>query len=48
LALIKGRLGREDLSALRDTATQAALEQRKERDLQRQQQQKGVGVELAR
>jgi hypothetical protein len=39
LALVHGRLTREDFQALRQTATQAALEQRKERDLQRQQQQ---------
>ena len=42
LALVKGRLGREDLQALRETATHAALQQRKARDLARQQQQKGA------
>jgi hypothetical protein len=43
LALIQGRLGREDFSALRETATQAALEQRQERDVARQQQQQQEG-----
>ena len=42
LALVKGRLGREDLQALRQTATHAALQQRKERDLAQEQQQKGA------
>ena len=42
LALVKGRLGREDLQALRETATHAALQQRKERDLAQEQQQKGA------
>jgi hypothetical protein len=42
LALVKGRLNREDLQALRQTATHAALQQRKERDLAQEQQQKGA------
>lgn len=42
LALVKGRLGREDLQALRETATHAALQQRKARDLAQEQQQKGA------
>src|SRR5918999_5571726 len=42
LALVKGRLGREDLQVLRETATQEALQQRKARDLAQQQQQKGA------
>jgi hypothetical protein len=50
LALVKGRLSREDLQALRQTATHAALEQRRERDLARQQQQarEGGALELKR
>jgi hypothetical protein len=39
LALVQGRLGREDFAALRETATEAALAQRQERDQARQQQQ---------
>ncbi len=43
LALVKGRLGREDFSALRQTATAAALAQRQAREKQQeQQQQKGA------
>jgi hypothetical protein len=42
LALVKGRLGKEDFQALRQTATHAALQQRKERDLAQEQQQKGA------
>jgi hypothetical protein len=45
LALVKGRLNTKDFEAMRQTATQTALEQRQERDLQKeqqQQQQKGV------
>jgi hypothetical protein len=38
LACVKGRLDAQDFQALRQTATQAALEQRKERDLAREQQ----------
>jgi hypothetical protein len=47
LALVKGRLGREELQALRETATQEALGQRKERDLAQEQQQEG-GLERQR
>jgi hypothetical protein len=43
LALVKGRLTREDFQALRETATQEALTQRKERDLKREQQQQREG-----
>ena len=43
LALVQGRLGREDFASLRETATQAALEQQRERALQQEQQQKGEG-----
>jgi hypothetical protein len=45
LALVKGRLNTQDFQALRETATEAALFQRQERDLPREQQaeqQKGV------
>jgi hypothetical protein len=45
LALVKGRLAREDFQALRETATQEALTQRKERDLKREQQQQREGGE---
>jgi hypothetical protein len=49
LALVQGRLGREDFQALRQTATAAALEQRKERDQAREQeQQQGGGWERGR
>jgi hypothetical protein len=51
LACVKGRLNIQDFQALRQTATQAALEQRKERDIARehqQRQQEGVGLELQR
>lgn len=51
LACVKGRLGKEDLAALREGATQQALAQRRERDLLRehqQEQQEGAGLELAR
>ena len=41
LACVKGRLNTQDLQALRQTATQAALEQRKERDMARQQEGQG-------
>jgi hypothetical protein len=41
LALVHGRLTREDFQALRQTATEAALAQRKERDQAREQQQEG-------
>jgi hypothetical protein len=43
LALVNGRLNTRDFQALRTTATQAALSQRKERDATRQQQQQGGG-----
>lgn len=43
LALVRGRINTPDLQAMRQTATQTALGQRQERDLQReQQQQKGA------
>jgi len=45
IACVKGRLGKEDFKALRQTATDAAHLQRQERDLareQQQQQQEGV------
>jgi hypothetical protein len=46
LALVTGRINTPDLQALRDTATQTALGQRQERDLQRQaQQQKGAQLQ---
>jgi hypothetical protein len=38
LALVKGRLNTKDFQALRQTATDAALFQRQERDQQRSQQ----------
>jgi hypothetical protein len=38
LACVKGRLNAQDFQALRQTATQAALEQRKERDMAREQE----------
>jgi hypothetical protein len=38
LASVKGRLNTQDLQALRDTATAAALFQRQERDVAREQQ----------
>jgi hypothetical protein len=41
LALVKGRLNTQDFQALRDTATEAALFQRQERDQQQGQQQEG-------
>ncbi len=43
LALVRGRLGREDLSALRERATQAALALGKEQNRQQGQQQEGQG-----
>jgi hypothetical protein len=39
LACVQGRVNPPDLEALRATATQTALEQRKERDMAREQQQ---------
>jgi hypothetical protein len=48
LALVNGRLNTKDLEALRTTATNTALFQRQERDLQQQQQaqqQKGAGLQ---
>jgi hypothetical protein len=46
LALVRGRITTPDLQALRDTATQTALGQRQERDLQQQaQQQKGAQLQ---
>ena len=47
LALVRGRLEPQDFQSLRQRATEAALEQRKERDRQ-QEQQKGGGGELQR
>jgi hypothetical protein len=43
LALVKGRLNTQDFQALRETATEAALLQRQERDQQREQQQQEGG-----
>ena len=43
LALVSGRLNTQDFQALRETATQAALSQRQERDMTRQQQQQEGG-----
>jgi hypothetical protein len=43
LALVSGRLNTQDFQALRTTATQAALSQRQERDMARQQQQQEGG-----
>jgi hypothetical protein len=49
LALVQGRLGREDFSALRQKATEAALGLGQERNQQQQQQQReGGGLELQR
>jgi hypothetical protein len=47
LALVKGRLNTQDFQALRDTATEAALLQRQERDQQREQQQQQEGGQWA-
>jgi hypothetical protein len=43
LACVKGRLNTQDFQALRQTATEAALVQRQERDAPRQQQQQEGG-----
>jgi hypothetical protein len=43
LACLKGRIEKADLKALRDSATQAALSQRQERDLARQANLQAVG-----
>jgi hypothetical protein len=48
LALVKGRLNTQDFQALRETATEAALSQRQERDLAREQQQQQEGGQWAR
>jgi hypothetical protein len=48
LACVRGRVNTPDLQALRETATQTALEQRKERDMARQQQQQQEGLQLQR
>lgn len=51
LACVQGRLNTKDLAALRESATDAARQQRRERDVLRehqQEQQEGVGVALAR
>jgi hypothetical protein len=51
LALVAGRVNTQDLQALRQTATEQARSQRRERDLVREQHervQEGVGLELAR
>jgi hypothetical protein len=51
LALVQGRLTPQDFHALRQRATEAALTQRKERDLAQEQQarqQEGGGLELKR
>jgi hypothetical protein len=45
LAMVRGRVNTQDLEALRTTATNTALLQRQERDLQQQQQQKGAGLQ---
>jgi hypothetical protein len=47
LALIQGRLGREDFAALRQRATEAAVAQRQERNRQQEQQQQREGGGLA-
>jgi hypothetical protein len=47
LALVNGRLNTQDFQALRTTATQAALSQRQERDMARQQQQQQEGGQWA-
>jgi hypothetical protein len=47
LALVNGRLNTQDFQALRATATEAALSQRQERDLVRQQQQQQEGGQWA-
>jgi hypothetical protein len=43
LACVKGRLNTQDFQALRETATEAALSQRQERDVARGQQQQEGG-----
>jgi hypothetical protein len=50
LAMVQGRLGREDFQALRERATEAALAQRRERGLAqgREQQQEEGGLERQR
>ena len=47
LALVNGRLNTQDFQALRETATEAALSQRQERDLAREQQQQQEGGQWA-
>jgi hypothetical protein len=47
LALVNGRLNTQDFQALRETATEAALSQRQERDLAREQQQQREGGQWA-
>jgi galactose-1-phosphate uridylyltransferase len=42
IAMVKGRLNTQDFQALRQTATEAALLQRQERDQAREQQQEGA------
>ena len=48
LALVRGRLGREDFSALRQTATEAALAQQQARSHQQEQQREGGELALQR
>jgi hypothetical protein len=48
LACVKGRLNTKDLQALRETATEAALAQRQERDKQQEQQREGGELALQR
>jgi hypothetical protein len=51
LALVQGRLNQQDFASLRQSATEAALAQRLERDQAREQQarqQEGVGLALQR
>jgi predicted NUDIX family phosphoesterase len=47
VALVRGRLNTKDLEALRTTATNTALLQRQERDLQQQQAQQQKGLQWA-
>jgi hypothetical protein len=47
LALVNGRLNTQDFQALRETATEAALSQRQERDMAREQQQQQEGGQWA-
>jgi hypothetical protein len=47
VAMVRGRINKKDLEALRTTATNTARLQRQERDLQQQQQQQQKGLQWA-